>query len=169
MAEADEAALHTQGRRPRYEEADKQPAGCVQPVIAENALTPTSGLHEAGFRYMMDWCMEDQTCAQEPAAGTFFSVPILRSPRTALRVIVVTWVRRSSRQIVDSSRRAQRLRSADCNEVVLHSFIRGVEPFFRLRATAPGAAHMLKTEEPLWIPSRAPIASDFQTLRAPAA
>jgi hypothetical protein len=36
----------------------RPPAGWASPWIAETALTPDL-LHESGYEYLLDWCMDD--------------------------------------------------------------------------------------------------------------
>ena len=52
----------------------RPPAGWLSPWIAETALTPDL-LHEAGYRYLMDWCMDDQPVWMRTRGGRILSVP----------------------------------------------------------------------------------------------
>jgi peptidoglycan/xylan/chitin deacetylase (PgdA/CDA1 family) len=74
LNEADERALIT-GCRARMAAAHgKAPDGWLSPWIAETALTPDL-LREAGFRYTLNWCHDDQPTLMRTRAGPLWSVP----------------------------------------------------------------------------------------------
>ena len=50
------------------------PAGWLSPWIAETAVTPDL-LHEAGYQYLMDWCMDDQPVWLRTRGGHILSLP----------------------------------------------------------------------------------------------
>lgn len=52
----------------------RPPAGWLSPWIAETRLTPDL-LHEAGYGYVLDWCMDDQPVWLRTRTGRLLSVP----------------------------------------------------------------------------------------------
>jgi allantoinase len=50
------------------------PAGWLSPWIAETERTPDL-LHEAGYRYVLDWCMDDQPVWMKTRSGRILAVP----------------------------------------------------------------------------------------------
>lgn len=52
----------------------KPPAGWLSPWISESLTTPDL-LAEAGYRYVMDWCIDDQPVWFRTRAGRLLSVP----------------------------------------------------------------------------------------------
>ncbi len=65
IAEATQAIETAEGRRPK---------GWLSPWIAESAVTPDL-LAEAGYRYTLNWCMDDQPVWMRTRAGPLLSVP----------------------------------------------------------------------------------------------
>jgi peptidoglycan/xylan/chitin deacetylase (PgdA/CDA1 family) len=75
LAEADERALieHCRDRMTRAH--GKPPAGWLSPWISESAVTPDL-LQEAGFRYTLNWCHDDQpTRMATRSGGSLWAVP----------------------------------------------------------------------------------------------
>ena len=50
------------------------PTGWLSPWIAETALTPDL-LREAGYRYSLNWCHDDQPVAMQTRSGPIWSIP----------------------------------------------------------------------------------------------
>lgn len=65
IAEATEVITRHEGR---------QPAGWLGPWISESHLTPDL-LHEAGYRYLLDWCHDDRPVWLRTRRGRILSVP----------------------------------------------------------------------------------------------
>ena len=74
LLEADERALIDQVTRTISEHEGRAPAGWLSPWIAETALTPDL-LQEAGYTYLMDWCMDDQPVWLATRGGHILSLP----------------------------------------------------------------------------------------------
>ncbi|MES2976866.1 MAG: polysaccharide deacetylase family protein [Pseudomonadota bacterium] len=71
--EAERALIaHVTGAIAQHE--GQPPAGWLSPWIAETPLTPDL-LHEAGYRYLMDWCMDDQPVWLKTRGGHILSLP----------------------------------------------------------------------------------------------
>jgi peptidoglycan/xylan/chitin deacetylase (PgdA/CDA1 family) len=167
MSEADEAAYIRRVADQMQDEAGKPPAGWSSPWIAETALTPDL-LHEAGFSYLLDWCMDDQPVWIKTRRGNILSVPYSQELNDSSAIIGRhVGAEEFSGMIIDQFEEMRQTADEQplVMSVVLHSFISG-QPF-RLRALRRALEHILQTEEPLWITQPGAIASYFQTVRAP--
>jgi allantoinase len=167
MAEADEAAYIRKVAAQIQGNTGKPPTGWSSPWIAETALTPDL-LQEAGFKYLLDWCMDDQPVWIRTRRGNILSVPYSQELNDSSSIIGRhVGAGEFSGMIIDQFEEMRQ--TADDQplvmSVVLHSFISG-QPF-RLRALRRALEHILKSDEPLWITQPGAIASYFQTLRAP--
>ena len=75
FAEADELALIERCRDRIAAESGTAPTGWLSPWISESRVTPDL-LVEAGYRYTLNWCHDDQpTRLRTRAGGTLWSVP----------------------------------------------------------------------------------------------
>ena len=74
LAEADERALIEHCRDHMARAHGKAPDGWLSPWISESAVTPDL-LQEAGFRYTLNWCHDDQPTLMRTRAGSLWSVP----------------------------------------------------------------------------------------------
>ena len=73
--EAEEAALLAACRARSQAESGRAPAGWLSPWISESALTPDL-LAEAGYRYTLNWCHDDQPTRLRTRSGAaLWSVP----------------------------------------------------------------------------------------------
>ena len=74
LSEADERALIEHCRARMAAAHGKAPDGWLSPWISESALTPDL-LREAGYRYTLNWCHDDQPTLMNTRAGPLWSVP----------------------------------------------------------------------------------------------
>jgi len=74
LDEAAERALIQQVTSTIAHHEGQAPAGWLSPWIAETALTPDL-LQEAGYSYLMDWCMDDQPVWLTTRQGHILSLP----------------------------------------------------------------------------------------------
>ena len=70
------------------------PAGWLSPWIAETLHTPDL-LQEAGYSYLMDWCMDDQPVWLQTRGGHILSLPYPRRSTTVPRSWGARWERPS--------------------------------------------------------------------------
>ena len=136
----------------------KPPEGWLGPYIAESAVT-LDLLKEAGYRYVMDWAMDDQPVWMRTRAGPILSVPypleLNDSPSLVFR-------RHTGRQfaemIVDQfdEMLEQSKKYPLVFAVAVHPFIIG-QPF-RLRAFRGAVRHILGHRDALWITTPGEIA-----------
>jgi allantoinase len=155
IAECTEVVTRLSGRRPE---------GWLGPYIAESGAT-LDLLKEAGYRYVMDWAMDDQPVWMRTRAGPILSVPypleLNDSPSLVFR-------RHTGRQfaemivdqfdeMLDQSRKYPLVFA-----VSVHSFIIG-QPF-RLHAFRGAVRHILEHREDLWITTPGEIARYCESL-----
>ena len=74
LDEAAERALITEATRRLTEAEGTAPQGWLSPWIAESRVTPDL-LAEAGYRYTLNWCMDDQPVWMRTHAGPLLSIP----------------------------------------------------------------------------------------------
>ena len=74
LPEADEASLIAGATAAITLGAGKRPAGWLGPWISESRVTPDL-LQEAGYRYALDWCCDDQPFWLKTRAGQLLAVP----------------------------------------------------------------------------------------------
>jgi len=164
MAETDEAAYIRRVAAQMRELTGKDPAGWASPWIAETALTPDL-LQEAGFSYLLDWCMDDQPVWLMTRGGRVLSVPYSQELNDSSAIIGRhVGAAEFSGMIIDQF---EEMRATPGDQplvmsVILHAFISG-QPF-RLRALRRALDHILKSGEPLWLTQPGAIASHFQTV-----
>lgn len=74
LSEAEEAALIADATTRISQAEGGPPAGWLSPWIAESHVTPDL-LQEAGYRYTLNWCMDDQPVWMRTRRGHLLSVP----------------------------------------------------------------------------------------------
>ena len=74
LDEAAETALIAEATAVLTQHAGRRPDGWLGPWISESAVTPDL-LHEAGYGYLLDWCMDDQPVWMRTRAGRILAVP----------------------------------------------------------------------------------------------
>jgi allantoinase len=156
--EADEARLIAECTEIVTRLSRRRPEGWLGPYIAQSAVT-LDLLKEAGYRYVMDWAMDDQPVWMRTRSGPILSVPypleLNDSPSLVSR-------RHTGRQfaemIVDQfdEMLAQSKKYPLVFAVSVHPFIIG-QPF-RLHAFRGAVRHILEHREELWITTPGEIA-----------
>src|SRR5271166_1819618 len=142
----------------------RPPEGWLGPYIAQSGVT-LDLLKEAGYRYVMDWAMDDQPIWMRTRAGPILSVPypleINDSPALVFR-------RHTGRQfaemIVDQfdEMLEQSRKYPLVFTVSVHPFIIG-QPF-RLRPFRDALRHILDHRDELWITTPGEIARYCESL-----
>jgi peptidoglycan/xylan/chitin deacetylase (PgdA/CDA1 family) len=140
------------------------PRGWASPWIAETPLTPDL-LQEAGYDYVLDWCMDDQPIWLGTRAGRILSVPYSQELNDSSSVIGrQLGAGEFADMIVDQF--DEMLRSAgdapQVMSVITHSFISG-QPF-RLRALRRALDHILTHREAIWMTQPGAIASHIMSM-----
>jgi peptidoglycan/xylan/chitin deacetylase (PgdA/CDA1 family) len=156
--EADEARLIAESTEVVARLSGKPPEGWLGPGLAESRVT-LDLLKEAGYRYVMDWPLDDQPIWMKTRSGPLLTVPypieLNDSPSLVYR-------RHTGRQfeemltdqfdeMLEQSRKYPLVYS-----VALHPFIIG-QPF-RLRALRRALHHIMEHKDALWITTPGEIA-----------
>ncbi|MGQ0653060.1 MAG: polysaccharide deacetylase family protein [Betaproteobacteria bacterium] len=134
------------------EKHEKQPPlGWLAPYISQSLVSPEL-LRGAGFRYMMDWPLDDQPVWFRTKNGPILSVPYAHdlndslecvSRRTPSQLFCENLVDQFDEMLEESSRRPLVM------SVVLHSFILG-QPH-RLRRLRRVIEHIVAQRERVWL------------------
>jgi peptidoglycan/xylan/chitin deacetylase (PgdA/CDA1 family) len=74
LSETEERALIEHVTSTIASHEGQPPSGWLSPWIAETARTPDL-LQEAGYRYVLDWCMDDQPVWMNTRSGRILAVP----------------------------------------------------------------------------------------------
>ena len=74
LAEAEEAALIREATATICEHEGRHPRGWLGPWISESRVTPDL-LQEAGYDFVLDWCMDDQPVWMKTRRGRMLAVP----------------------------------------------------------------------------------------------
>jgi peptidoglycan/xylan/chitin deacetylase (PgdA/CDA1 family) len=129
----------------------KKPRGWLAPYVCQTQHTPEL-LKQAGYRYMMDWPLDDQPIWFRTADGPLLSIPYAHDLNDSLEVVT----RRTSSQVLCENlidqfdeMLAESARRPLVMGVVLHSFILG-QPH-RLRRFRSVVEHILKHRDRVWI------------------
>ncbi len=144
--------------------AGRSPSGWSSPWIAETERTPDL-LQEAGYSYVLDFCMDDQPVWLTTRAGSLLSVPYSQEINDSSAIIGrQTSAEEFSRMIMDQFDEMHGTRDERpvVMSVVIHSFISG-QPF-RLRALRRAIEHILENRTRLWITQPGNIASFVKSL-----
>ena len=159
LSEADERALIAEATQRLREAEGKAPAGWLGPWISESAATPDL-LAEAGYRYVLDWAMDDQPVfLRVRGGGRLLAVPYPQE----LNDIPAIVARQASGadfadMIVDAFEEMREQSSAAplVMGIALHAYIVG-HPH-RLRPLRRALRHIASAREKIWITTAGAIA-----------
>jgi peptidoglycan/xylan/chitin deacetylase (PgdA/CDA1 family) len=151
MSEADERGMieETSATIARHER--KRPAGWLGPWISQSRLTPDL-LHEAGYRYLLDWCSDDQPIWFKTRAGRILAVPY---PQEINDIPAIAVRRASAAEFADmiidqfEEMRLQSARQPLVCGIALHPYIVG-QPF-RLRHLRRALQHLAQPRDDVWL------------------
>lgn len=140
------------------------PAGWLSPWISESRATPDL-LKRAGYRYVLDWCHDDQPAWLRTKSGPLLSVPYPQE----INDIPAIAVRRASASefadmIVDQFDETleQSAHQPLVCGVALHAYVCG-QPF-RLRHLRRAMHHLAANRERVWITTSGAIARHIESL-----
>jgi peptidoglycan/xylan/chitin deacetylase (PgdA/CDA1 family) len=159
LSEADERALIGEVTRTIAQHEGRAPAGWLSPWIAETDLTPDL-LHEAGYRYLLDWCMDDQPVWMKTRRGRLLAVPYPQELNDSAAIIgrqvdaheFATMIVDQFDEMLEQSQRGTALVMG----ISLHSMIAG-QPF-RIRALRRALQHIASHRERCWLTTAGAIA-----------
>lgn len=164
QAGLDEAAERTLIGEARDEMArwlGRRPAGWLGPWIAETERTPDL-LQEAGFTYLLDWCMDDQPIWMKTRAGRILSVPY---PQELNDSNAIAGRRHTAGDFADMivAQYDEMLRQSERQPLVLsvalHAHVAG-QPF-RIDALRPALRHICRPHPTTWLTTSDAIAEAF--------
>jgi len=165
MQEATEAAYLRDVAAQIEHATGKRPEGWASPWIAETVLTPDL-LHESGYRYLLDWCMDDQPVWMKTRTGRILSVPYSQELNDSSAIIGRQVSATDFADMIVDQFDEMRQTAGDqplVMSVILHAFIIG-QPF-RLRALRRAIDHIRYVRESLWLTQPGAIAQHFQSLQ----
>jgi allantoinase len=144
----------------------KRPLGWLAPYISQTHASPDL-LREAGFRYMMDWPLDDQPVWFRTRQGPILSIPYAHdlndslecvSRRTPSQLYCENLIDHFDEMLEESARRPLVM------SVVLHSFILG-QPH-RLRRFRQVIEHIVKHRKRVWLTRPGEICRYIESLPA---
>jgi allantoinase len=158
LDETAEQALIEQVTRTIARHEGRAPAGWLSPWIAETERTPDL-LQEAGYRYLLDWCMDDQPVWMTTRQGRLLSVPYPQELNDSAAIIgrqvdaqsFADMVIDQFDEMLEQSRQTPLVMG-----IALHSMIAG-QPF-RLRALRRALQHIAAQRERVWLTTAGAIA-----------
>lgn len=168
MSEAEETS-YIRGVTDRIvRETGERPRGWASPWIAETPSTPDL-LQEAGYSYLLDWCMDDQPVWLETRGRPILSVPYSQELNDSSAIIgrrvaasqFADMIVDQFDEMLEASREGPLVMS-----VILHAFIAG-QPF-RLRALRPALRHIAAHSEAIWLTQPGAIAAYVTAMRSAA-
>ena len=144
----------------------KAPLGWLAPYISQTQASPDL-LREAGFRYMMDWPLDDQPVWFRTRHGPLLSIPYAHdlndsfecvSRRTPSQLYCENLIDQFDEMLEESQRRPLVM------SLVLHSFILG-QPH-RLRRFRAVIEHIMRSRSRIWLTRPGEICRYIETLPA---
>jgi allantoinase len=151
MSAADETVLIAEATRILREHEGKAPTGWLSPWISETNVT-LDLLKEAGYRYVLDWCSDDQPFWLRTASGPLLSVPYPQEINDSSTVIGrLANAQQFGDMIIDQfdEMLGQATDQPLVMGIALHSHISG-QPF-RLRALRRALEHVAKSRGQIWL------------------
>jgi peptidoglycan/xylan/chitin deacetylase (PgdA/CDA1 family) len=138
--------------------AGKPPVGWLSPWLSETDLTPDL-LHEAGYKYLLDWCADDQPIWLKTRSGRVLSLPYSQEINDSA-AIMGRFASASDFADMIIDQVDEMLEQAETAPLAfglaLHTNIIG-QPF-RLRQLRRALSHIAALSERIWITRAADIA-----------
>jgi len=137
------------------------PEGWLGPWIAETPRTPDL-LHEAGYRYVLDWCSDDQPVWLATRQGRILAVPY---PQELNDSNAIVGRHMSAPDFADAivdqfdEMREQSASQPLVMGVALHAYIAG-QPF-RLKHLRRAFAHIARERDAIWLSTAGAIARHY--------
>jgi allantoinase len=147
------------------EEAEgSRPRGWLSPWISESRATPDL-LVEAGYDYLLDWCMDDQPVWMHAGSGRILSVPY---PQELNDIPAIVARKDSPSQFADSivdafdEMRQQSMAAPLVMGIALHPYI--IAHPHRLRPLRRALGHIAQHRETIWLTTAGAIAAHAAAL-----
>jgi allantoinase len=164
LSEGDERALILEVTEAIGSRETSRPAGWLGPWLSESAVTPDL-LNEAGYRYLLDWCMDDQPIWLKTRRGRILAVPYPQELNDSSTVIGRrVGAADFADMIVDQfdEMLEQSIEQPLVFALALHTFIIG-QPF-RLRHLRRALRHIHSRAEDVWLTTAGRIAEHASAL-----
>jgi allantoinase len=165
MTEKEESMMIREVTKAIESHEGSPPKGWLGPSIAESLHTPDI-LKAAGYRYMLDWCHDDQPTWFRTANGPILSIPYPQEINDMSAVLVRKASAPEFAEMIadnfDELLEQSEEQSLVCG-ISLHPYVSG-QPF-RLRNLRPALEHIVSNSEDVWITRPGEIA-DFVLSRA---
>lgn len=158
LAEADEARLIDEVTQTIIANEGRHPGGWLSPWIAETERTPDL-LHEAGYGYVLDWCMDDQPVWLRTRRGRILSVPYPQELNDSAAIIGRQMgAAEFADMVIDQfeEMREQARSEPLVMGIALHSMIAG-QPH-RIRHLRRALAHIAAQRQSCWLTTAGAIA-----------
>lgn len=142
------------------------PQGWLGPWISQSKLTPDL-LQECGYKYLLDWCHDDQPTWFKTRAGKILSVPY---PQELNDIPAIVARHATAAEFADmiidqfDEMREQSLSEPLVFAVALHPYIVG-QPF-RLRHLRRALSHIANSRDAVWLCRSGEIAAHFSSINA---
>jgi len=159
LAEMDETALIREATGRILAEEGAAPRGWLGPWISQSALTPDL-LQEAGYTYLLDWCMDDQPVYMRTRAGRILAVPY---PQELNDIPMIVGRKLDGSAFVDmiidnfDEMLEQSLEGPLVMGIALHPYLVG-QPY-RLRHLRRALTHIAAHRDRVWITTAGRIAA----------
>lgn len=151
LPEAEERALIVHCRESMQQAHGKAPAGWLSPWISESVCTPDL-LKEAGFRYTLNWCHDDQPVLMNTRAGPLWAVPYPQELNDIPMIMGRQMDAKDFAQMIIDQFDEMLMQSQQQSLVMgiaLHPYIVG-QPY-RLRHLRRALAHIAAHRDEVWI------------------
>ena len=165
MNEAEETAYIRQVTNRIQKANGVQPRGWASPWIAETLITPDL-LHEAGYSYLLDWCMDDQPTWMKTRRGQILSVPYSQELNDSSAIIGRQVAAADFADMIVDQFNEMLPAAAETPlvmSVILHAFISG-QPF-RLRSLRRALKHIAAHADAVWFTQPGEIAAHVTAMR----
>lgn len=167
LSEPQEAALIAEATAAITQAEGRAPAGWLSPWIAESVTTPDL-LQEAGYRYSLNWCMDDQPVWMRARNGPLLSVPYPQEVNDIPAVIARKETGAGFADLIIDTfdeMLEQSTQQPLVMGVALHPYIVG-QPA-RLRHLRCALAHVCARHDDVWLTTAGAIAESFSAQVAP--
>lgn len=161
LSEAGEAALIAETTAMMAQHEGKAPSGWLGPWISQSRVTPDL-LQEHGYKYLLDWCHDDQPTWLKTRDGKILAIPYPQE----INDIPAVMVRRASAaefadMIIDNfdEMREQSQQQPLVMGIALHAYIMG-QPF-RLRYLRRALQTLAQQRNDIWVTTAGAIADSI--------
>ena len=164
LSEEDERALIAEATAAMVRHEGRLPAGWLGPWISQSHATPCL-LKEAGYRYLLDWAMDDQPVWMATRAGPILSVPYPQELNDIPAIVGRRMDADAFADMIVDQFDEMRRQAADAPLVMgiaLHAYLVG-QPY-RLRHLRRALAHIAGHAADIWLTRPGAIAAHAERL-----